>query len=98
MHIRTALVALVLLFAGIAFAQKPDLTGSELILSGSCSFQGGSLPYLVFRKEGKHFLIFHGNDGHVISIRQVHDGARSPCQLDDSTTIWTEDEETTIQV
>lgn len=94
MHIRTALVALALAVAGAAHAEKPDLTGAVFVLAGNCRTEGQATPCAIYEKKGVQYMVFRDyDDGEIIMIFRVRDGAAFPYRTGDFELLWSKDHE-----
>ncbi len=97
MHIRTALVALVLLFAGAAYAEKPDITGATFVNGVNCVADGRLTPCMVYEKQGVRYRIFRDDEEFdIILIYRVRSGATTPYKRADFELLWSKDQEETV--
>lgn len=72
MHIRTALIALVLLVAGAAQAQHINVTENDFVMKGgTCSVFGKMHPCQQIMHEGKFFYIVYALGPELKEVYQI---------------------------
>lgn len=98
MHIRTALVALLLLATGHARAEMPDLKGAVFVQNG-CRLPGVSGFYCtVYEKSGALFFFLRDEEDDVVKIYRVRNWARPPFRPSEPELLWDDELEEVMLV
>jgi hypothetical protein len=88
------LVMAMLLLAGAAHAEKPDLSGAKLVLMGECRMQGVAVPCALYQKEEVRYVILRDDDQvEIVLIYRIRNGATMPYRLIDFELLWSKDDE-----
>ena len=83
--------ALTLLVAMAAYAERPDLQDAKFVQEGVCHLLVIISPCTMYEKEGARYIVYR-DQGEVIEIFRVRDGATAPYKSDDFLLIWAKDE------
>ena len=60
--LRTALMLVVLMLAGTAHAEMPDLAGAKLEVEGVCEGKYAKFPCRVYDKNGVQYVVFRDEE------------------------------------